>query len=225
MTGPPQTAPVMRLLPWLALPLIAAAAGPARAATVLSVGDGDTLRVVDGARRLTVRMACIDAPEIAQRPYGPAARQRLQQLAPVGSTVTLREQTTDRYGRTVAEVFRAGRSLNLAMVRDGQAFAYRQYLSGCDRAAYLGAEAAASRQRLGVWAVPGGITRPWDWRRGLRPAPAAASPPPAGRGAAAGGQRLTCKQIGSFLRAQELLKQGHTYLDRDGDGVACESLR
>lgn len=40
-----------------------------------------------------------------------------------------------------------------------------------------------------------------------------------------GEQRFTCKQIGSFARAQELLKQGHSYLDRDGDGVACESLR
>lgn len=203
----------MSLRPLLTLLLIAATAGPASAATVLSVGDGDTLRVADGARRLTVRMACIDAPEMAQSPYGPAARQRLQQLAPIGSTVTLREQTTDRYGRTVAEVFRDGRSLNLVMVRDGQAFAYRQYLSGCDRGAYLGAEAAASRQRVGVWAVSGGITRPWDWRRGSRPAPSA------------GGQRFTCKQIGSFARAQELLKQGHSYLDRDGDGVACESLR
>lgn len=209
----------------LLLGLLPLLAGPAAAATILSVGDGDTLRVVDGGRRLTVRLACIDAPETAQAPYGAAARQRLQQLAPIGATVTLRAQTTDRYGRTVAEVFRNGRSLNLAMVRDGQAFAYRQYLSGCDRTAYLGAEATAARQRLGVWAVPGGITRPWDWRRGSRPGPAAASPPPAGGGAPAGGQRMTCKQIGSFARAQELLRQGHRYLDRDGDGVACESLR
>ena len=64
----------MRLRPLLTLLLIAATAGPASAATVLSVGDGDTLRVADGARRLTVRMACIDAPEMAQSPYGSAAR-------------------------------------------------------------------------------------------------------------------------------------------------------
>lgn len=199
--------------------------GPARAATVLSVGDGDTLRVTEGAQRVTVRLACIDAPEMAQRPYGPAARQRLQQLAPIGSTVTLRTQTNDRYGRTVAEVFRNGQLINLAMVRDGQAFAYRQYLSDCDRSAYLGAEVAASSQRAGVWSVPGGIARPWDWRRGSRPAPTAASPASPASGASIGGQRYTCRQIGSFTRAQELLRQGHSYLDRDGDGVACESLR
>jgi hypothetical protein len=39
------------------------------------------------------------------------------------------------------------------------------------------------------------------------------------------GRKLYCRQIRSFTRAQELLRQGHNYLDRDGDGVACESLR
>jgi hypothetical protein len=196
------------------------------------------MRVNDAGKRLTIRMACIDAPETAQRPYGAASRQRLQELAPVGSVVSLRPQTTDKYGRTVAEVFRGGGSVNLAMVSSGQAFAYRKYLSACDGSAYLGAEAAAQRQRVGVWAVPGGIQRPWDWRKGARgPGQAAAStaapfPPAAGSAppaaAPAGGysgQNLTCRQIGSYARAQELLKQGHTYLDKNGDGVACESLR
>ena len=217
------------------LALLLLLVGPAGAATVLSVGDGDTLRVVDGSKRLTIRMACIDAPETAQRPYGAASRQRLQELAPVGSVVTLRPQTIDKYGRTVAEVFRGGQNTNLAMVGSGAAFAYRKYLSGCDQAAYLGAEAAAQRQRVGVWAVPGGIQRPWDWRKGTRPpaasttapfSPAAGSAPPAVAPAGGySGRKLTCRQIGSFARAQELLRQGHTYLDRNGDGVACESLR
>jgi hypothetical protein len=39
------------------------------------------------------------------------------------------------------------------------------------------------------------------------------------------GQRYRCRQIGSFAKAQELLRQGHTYLDGNVDGVACESLR
>jgi len=47
-------------------------------------------------------------------------------------------------------------------------------------------------------------------------------------GAANPGQnnsRYRCKQIGSWAKAQELLKQGHSYLDGDGDGEACEGLR
>jgi hypothetical protein len=37
--------------------------------------------------------------------------------------------------------------------------------------------------------------------------------------------RYRCKEIGSWSKAQELLSQGHTYLDRDGDGEVCEALR
>jgi endonuclease YncB( thermonuclease family) len=170
-------------------------------------------------------MACIDAPETAHRPSGAASRQRLQELAPVGSVVTLRPQAIDKYGRTVAEVFRRGQNTNLAMVSSGQAFAYRKYLSACDGSAYLGAEAAAQRQRIGVWAVPGGIQRPWDWRKGTRPPAAGSAPPAAAPAGGYSGRKLTCRQIGSYARAQELLRHGHTYLDRNGDGVACESLR
>jgi len=37
---------------------------------VVSIGDGDTIRVIEGGKRITVRLACIDAPELAQAPYG-----------------------------------------------------------------------------------------------------------------------------------------------------------
>ncbi len=201
-------------------------AAPAGAATVLSVGDGDTIRVSDGAKRITVRLACIDAPETAQKPYGVAARQRLLALAPVGSLVTIRAKATDRYGRAVAEVYRNGGSVNQAMVGSGEAFVYWQYIAGCDRNTYAGLEQQAKGQRLGVWAVPGGIERPWDFRRGRRalqlpPTGGAVSPP----AATPSGSWLTCKQIGNYARAQELLRQGATHLDGDGDGEACESLR
>ena len=68
------------------------------AATVASVGDGDTIRVSEGSRRITVRLACIDAPESSQRPWGARSTVLLRQLTPVGSEVSLRVQTTDRYG-------------------------------------------------------------------------------------------------------------------------------
>jgi endonuclease YncB( thermonuclease family) len=105
-----------------------------------------------------------------------------------GSVVSLRPQIIDKFGRTVAEMFRNGQNGNLAMVSSGQVFAYRKYLVACDGSAYLGAEAAAQRQRIGVWAVSGGIQRPWNWRKGTHPPaastaapfpPAAGSAPPA----------------------------------------------
>jgi len=209
----------------LALPLllcgycIPAVAGQA---TVLSVGDGDTLTDTDAGRRTTIRLACIDAPESAQRPYGGQSRAALQSLAPVGATVTVQGNKKDRYGRTVAEILRGSTNVNLELVRQGEAFVYRQYLSGCDRNAYLSAEKQAESARRGVWLVSGGITRPWDWRRGGSSRPSSSTAPasstkPSGR--------YRCAEVGSWARAQELLKQGHSYLDGDRDGEACESLR
>jgi endonuclease YncB( thermonuclease family) len=186
-------------------------------ATVLSIGDGDTIRVRQAGRAITVRLACIDAPETAQSPYGQQARRYLQQRLPIGRAVSLAIKTTDRYGRSVAEVF-SGVNINLAMVEDGQAFVYRQYLSGCVAKEYLDAEFRASRRRYGVWQVEGGITRPWDFRRGRWPAAIPDGTTPDGR-------RYSCKEIGNYDRAQELLRQGHTYLDSNADGQACESLR
>lgn len=144
-------------------------AAPAFQATVLSVGDGDTLRVRSGQQRITIRLACIDAPEMDQSPYGQQARQALQRRLPVGRPVTIQPQSTDRFGRTVAEVI-SDTSINLALVEDGLAFAYRRYLGSCDAAAYLEAEERARRQRLGVWRLPGGLPRPWDYRRMRRSA-------------------------------------------------------
>jgi endonuclease YncB( thermonuclease family) len=195
-------------------------------ATVLSIGDGDTIRVRQSGRAMTVRLACIDAPETAQSPYGQQARRYLQQRLPIGTTVTLNKKTRDRYSRTVAEVISAI-NINLAMVEDGEAFAYRQYLRGCDAKEYLDAEYRASRRRYGVWQVPAGITRPWDFRR-QRPNPGNSTGVPQqpvkdNPGSASSGGRYRCKEIGSFTRPQQLLSHGHTYLDRDGDGVACES--
>ena len=141
----------------------------ANAATVVSVGDGDTIRVSEGSRRLTIRLACIDAPETSQRPWGARSTAFLKQLTPVGSVVTLRVQTTDRYGRTVAELLNHRGNVNQLMVEAGQAFAYRRYLRQCDSQRYLQLENEAQRQGTGVWSVgPSGITRPWDYRKGRR---------------------------------------------------------
>ena len=186
-------------------------------AVVVSVGDGDTIRVQRDASVFTVRLACIDAPETAQQPYGIQSRQALRQRLPVGQPVVLEIQTTDRYGRRVAEVFSRG-NVNLALVEAGHAFAYRQYLKQCDARQYLEAEARASRRGAGIWQVSGGITRPWDFRRGRS---STATPD----GTTAGDKRWRCREIGSYNQAQQLLAQGHRYLDADGDGEACESLR
>ncbi|MFM7264979.1 MAG: thermonuclease family protein, partial [Cyanobium sp.] len=114
--------------------------------------------------RLTVRLACLDAPELAQQPYGERARAHLRRLVPQGAVLRVQPLDTDRYGRTVAEVI-GPRNLGLAMVEDGWAFVHPRHGRACDLAAYSGAERQASRRRLGLWREAGGIERPWQFRR------------------------------------------------------------
>ena len=191
--------------------LLALWAVPCKAAEVLSIGDGDTLTVTEGRQRIKVRLACIDAPETSQSPYGKTARQALKDLMPAGSEVALRSKAIDRYGRTVAEVFRNGSNINQSLVVSGNAFVYWQYIKGCDRQTYSRLETYARLGGIGVWSVPDGIQRPWDYRQS--------------RQTNSNGKRYRCKEIRSWSASQELLRQGRTYLDRDKDGKACDSLR
>lgn len=133
--------------------------------TVVSVGDGDTLRVSEGDRRFTLRLGCVDAPETNQ-PGGRESATRLRQLLPQGQRIQMRRISVDRYGRTVGEVYLRGSSLNLQLVREGQVVVYRQFLSGCraTQNQYLQAEQQARSARRGFWRQQNPVM-PWQWRR------------------------------------------------------------
>ena len=156
---------LVRLLVWF-VPLCLGSPVLAQSATVVSIGDGDSLRVRLGGEVRSVRLACIDAPERAQSPWGQQARAQLQALLPLSAAVEVRSTTSDRYGRLVAQLSRGGRNVNQALVASGAAFVYWRYIAGCDRQTYGRLETEARLQRLGVWSVRGGIPRPWDVRRG-----------------------------------------------------------
>ncbi len=137
---------------------------------VVSTGDGDTLRVLQNGKTVTVRLACIDAPESAQQPWGSAAAGRLAALLPKNSAVTMRIVDKDRYGRTVAETFKDGTLINLQMVEEGHAVAYRDYLAQCNAQQYLAAEERAKASKLAFWNQNDPVM-PWDFRRNPTPQP------------------------------------------------------
>ena len=43
--------------------------------------------------------------------------------------------------------------------------------------------------------------------------------------AAPAGHHYTCKEIGNYAKAQQLLRQGHAYLDGNDDGIAYNTLK
>ena len=135
---------------------------------LVSVGDGDTVRVTSrSGEKVTVRLACIDAPETSQGASGKWSTQTLKGLIQ-GKSISLKPQVKDRYGRTVAEIFVGARNINLQMVQEGAAYAYRQYLKQCDREEYLQAETFASNKGLGVWGAYKPAQVPWEYRRSRR---------------------------------------------------------
>jgi len=188
ITGPAKARRIslMATLLVLALWLTPACAGSSQqpSGTVVAVGDGDSISVRQGQTLVRVRLACIDAPEQGQAPYGQRAREALLQRLPIGSRVVLDVKDTDRYGRTVAEVYHRNRNINLAMVEAGQAFAYRRHLPRCPGEDYLAAERGARERGGGIWQGPDGIPRPWAFRNHQPPRANGAN---RGVGAGAGG--------------------------------------
>ena len=145
-------------------------------ATVVSVTDGDTLRVRGGAAVLwapvILRLQGIDTPELrppGRRGEGPgqalgAEAKRLLHQKLQGQTVRVRSVGRDKYGRVLAWVYTGPRSVNWQMVREGYAWAYKQYLPAGHR--LFAAEQAARSERLGIWSLPPEQrSPPWVWRR------------------------------------------------------------
>lgn len=134
-----------------------------RTCTLDRVIDGDSLRLICEGETIEVRLYCIDAPEKGQRPWGKRARAHLGKIAT--QQVEMRPIETDRFGRTIAEVYTSAEprlSLNLEQVRLGQAAVYSRY---CEEARFSRAERKAQTASLGIWASPGAHQRPWEFRQ------------------------------------------------------------
>ncbi len=213
---------------------------------VVSIGDGDTLRVRHSGKTTTVRLGCVDAPESTQAPWGQQSANRLKQLLPAGQAVQMREIERDRYGRTVAELYLGNQSVNLTMVKEGQAVVYTQYLNGCSdtKDQYLAAETQAKGQKIGFWNQANPVM-PWDYRRGKRsnnqpssgasprpkPSTTASPTPTASTNCDAAypdvcippaPPDLDCKDI-THRNFRVLPPDPHRFDGKDKDGIGCES--
>lgn len=198
---------------------------------VVGVSDGDTITLLDALKKQTkVRLAQIDAPEKAQD-FGAVSKDSLSGLV-FGKSVNVEVETIDKYGRTVGKVLVNGVDANLEQVKKGMAWVYRQYAKD---QAYFSAEEAAKSAKLGLWSRADAVP-PWEFRHGKGGAAGgsvrASSPAPrtvaADSGSSSGGAcgtKSKCGEMSSCAEARHYLKDcGLSKLDRDGDGVPCESL-
>lgn len=81
---------------------------------MVEVVDGDTFQLQSGKR---VRLMGVDAPEY-NRCAGQQAKKRLTELI-LNKKVTLKEETKDTYGRTLALVYENGNFINRIILEEG----------------------------------------------------------------------------------------------------------
>ena len=93
--------------------------------------DGDTCTTLEGEK---IRLACIDTPELKGKKANliPAklARDFLNDLI-AKKEVSIRRITKDRYGRTVAELFKDGINIQALIVKQGFGEIYQKYAYQC----------------------------------------------------------------------------------------------
>jgi micrococcal nuclease len=197
---------------------------------VRAVVDGDTITLADGRR---VRLVQIDAPELGGGEcYSRQARAALLSLLPPGRArvrleLDRRLDRRDRYGRTLAYVFKGRENVNRTLVLRGAA---APWFYGGARGRYAGQLLAAATRakaaRRGLWgACPATALDPShaiETRAAAAPTkprgacdpsyPDFCIPPPP--------PDLDCADIRRSFRVRP--PDPHRF-DGEGDGIGCES--
>lgn len=185
---------------------------------VVGVSDGDTITVLVDNKTRKVRLAEIDAPEKHQA-FGAKSKQSLSDMV-FGKQVTVNQRDIDRYGRVVGRVYVGNFDVNAEQIKQGMAWVYKQYSTD---ASLLALENEARVNKNGLWSEPNPIP-PWEFRRGDKSSAAMPSESTHKNNYQCG-QKTKCGQMVSCEEARFYLEKcGLKRLDRDHDGIPCESI-
>lgn len=124
---------------------------------VLRVMDGDTLELIAEGKKAKIRLFGIDAPEKSQE-FGKEARAYLTSLV-LNQEVRVSIENKDKYQRIVGTIYLKEKDINEDLVKNGYAWAYRQYSSK-----YIAEEEDAKMFKLGLWKNPNAIN-PAEFRK------------------------------------------------------------
>ena len=125
---------------------------------VVGIVDGDTIDILVNRSPLRLRLNGIDTPEKGQ-PFGNNAKDDLSQLIG-GKQVRYAVRDSDRYGRSIADVYLGDLYVNQWLVQQGLAWHYVAYSND---PALDAAEAEAKAAKRGLWSDPRRVP-PWNWR-------------------------------------------------------------
>jgi micrococcal nuclease len=158
---------------FLSLILLILSYGVVQAETykVIRVYDGDTITVMMGGQKQSIRLVGIDTPEKSRKknepgqPYSQKATKFLAGLV-LNQDVSIESYGSDRYGRVLGVVYVGQTNVNLEMVRNGYAEVYRgKPAPGFDSDPYWQSEEQAKSKKLNIWSLGDDYVSPREWRR------------------------------------------------------------
>lgn len=128
---------------------------------VIKVSDGDTVTVLlKGNIQKKLRLAEVDCPESGQA-FGKNAKQFTSSQV-FGKTVTFKETSTDRYGRSIARIYYDNdKYLSKEVIKAGMGWWYFSY-SKDDSLGKL--QEKAQQNKIGLWQDVHAVA-PWDYRK------------------------------------------------------------
>lgn len=203
--------------------------------SVIKVVDGDTLTIDRDGSPVTVRLIGIDTPETVDprttvECFGTEASNKAKELL-TGKRVRIETDTTqgerDKYERLLAYVYlEDGLFINEYMVLEGFAYEYTYAVPYVYQKEFKEAEALARIQEKGLW-EQGVCDTPEPTPAPVKPY---TSPQQTSSQYSCSSNMYNCTDFNTHAQAQSVYEQcggiAHDVhmLDRDRDGVACESL-
>jgi len=136
---------------------------------VEKIADGDSIEAVIGGAREQIRLIGIDAPELAQRPWGKKAKKYLEELVAASGWelgIEYDVERRDKYNRVLAYLWtRNGRLINEEMLRKGLAvlFTFPPNAKYVDRLRAV--QVIARENKIGIWGKSGLRELPSEFRK------------------------------------------------------------
>ena len=137
---------------------------------VVRVFDGDTIKVIENGKEITIRLVGIDAPEISRRKHVPGqpfcakAKEYLSTLV-LNKVVNIKFYGKDDSENSLGEIFAEKVNVNIEMINAGLAEVYRGMpAQNLEITTYRDAEKRAKEAVKGIWELRDQYFSPWDWR-------------------------------------------------------------
>lgn len=128
--------------------------------TVVSITDGDTLKIDIWNEVQTIRIIWLDTPEIYatrfgySECYGKEASDYVKEILPIWTRVYMESYWNDKYSRWLADIYIWTKTWTLlanTIIRNGYGWVYKKWIKTQNYVNFLRSENIAKRLRIWLW--------------------------------------------------------------------------